>query len=130
MRAQTQAPRKRKRKSVGTFSDSQKDTIVLSFLSGFLPEEIAPEFFTSASAIKSVLEERGYKSERYRVSESVVAQWQRDYEKRDKTLAQIASEYGASASTVRFHLARRGVKIKHPAFYRSVGKRKRKKKLH
>lgn len=133
----TQTPRhppkrkkSKKRKAYGTFNDNQKDSIVLMFLSGFLPEEIAPEFDSDAGSIKTVLEERGYRSERYRVNENVVAQWQRAYEKKNMTLAQIAAEYDSSPSTVRFHLARRGVKIKHPAFYRATGKRKRSKKVH
>lgn len=128
MRTQTSRTSKKKT-TLGIFSERQKDSIVLMFLSGFLPEEIADEFHhTDAGVIKTILEDRGYKSERYRVTEAVVGKWQMRYEKQTKTLAQIAEEFETSPGTVRFHLARRGVKIKHPAFYRHH--RGKKKKVH
>ena len=117
-----QTIRKQTRKR-GKITEEEQAGIVQLFMEGYDPDEIAEGYGRTEDAIERVLAERGYGS-RFNVTRAEVEEWARLY-----ALGYSASriaEQGRkrrSPGTIAYHLARRGVRMRHPALTRRLARK-------
>ncbi len=121
-----QLPKPAKRSS-GSPNKDEKAMWLDNFLRGWSPSEIGMTYRRDAEVVRSALSDMGYSPDRFRTEDEIVEQWPALYGK-DWTLAEIAKEFETSSGTVRYHLARMGTKIKHPAYYQGEKRKARRKR--
>lgn len=114
------------RRSEGRPDTKEVDHYVTLYLEGYTAYEIGLAYKRKSQSIVDWLQERGYTGSRFRVGDEITAEWPELYHNKGKTLKEIAELYGTSPGTVRVHLYRQGVRIRHPAWY--CGKRGSKRK--
>jgi DNA-directed RNA polymerase specialized sigma24 family protein len=114
------------RRAENTPTKEEKAAWLTLFLEGWTVGEISRGYRRGAREVARHLESKGYQASRFRVDESATVEWVALYLDEHWSLAQIAQRYGTSAGTVRYHLARQGAKIRHPAYTQMLRRGKNK----
>lgn len=118
-------------KPTGALTEREQQQIVILFLDGHRPGEIALELRRGYVTIANAIIKAGYKPERYSYTETDAALWANMYlgtgQNEKHCVREIAEYSECSTSRINSALLRRNVRIRHPALGNKISAEKRRR---